>query len=57
MNKKTIMLFATVGMMLGGAAPMLWGDDNLIDATSILLGMVGGFIGVWFGVWISRRYL
>lgn len=56
MNKKVIMLFAVVGMTIGGAVPMLWGDTNFFDIPSLLLGMVGGFAGIWLAVWLSKRY-
>lgn len=56
MNKKIIMMCAVVGMTIGGLLPMLWGDDNFIDVPSILFGMVGGFAGIWLGVWASKRY-
>lgn len=56
MNKKTVMLGATIGMTIGGCVPMLWGDDNFIDAPSLLLGMVGGFAGIWLTVWLGKRY-
>lgn len=55
MNKKVILFFATVGGILGGYLPMLFGDTELLDGWSILGGMVGGLLGIWLGVVISKR--
>lgn len=55
MNKKLIMFMAVVGSMVGGYLPILWGG-SLLGGVSILLGMFGGFAGIWFGVWLSRRF-
>lgn len=56
MNKKAIMFFAIVGMTLGSFVPLLWGETNLLGGMSILMSMVGGFAGIWLGVWLSKRY-
>jgi len=55
MNKGTISLFATIGMVAGGSAPMLFGDNSLIDGWGILGGLVGGFAGIWLGVMLAKR--
>lgn len=56
MNKKVVMTFAVIGMTVGGCIPMLWGDYNFVDVPSLLLGMVGGFAGIWLAVWLGKRY-
>ncbi len=56
MNKKFITFMTIVGMTGGGAAPMLWGDNSLLDGWSILTSMVGGIIGIWLGVKLSKRF-
>lgn len=56
MSKKPLVLLAIVGMTVGGALPMLFGDNNPLDGWSILGGMVGGFIGIWLGVKLSQRF-
>ena len=56
MNKKVVSLGAVVGMTLGGMAPMLWGDTNILDLPSALLGMLGGFLGIWLTIWVGKRY-
>lgn len=55
MSKKSIiLLFAGIGMTAGGALPLLWGGDPL-GGWSILLGVVGGFVGIWLGVKVSKQ--
>lgn len=50
-------MFGVVGgMTVGGLMPMLWGDYNSFDAISMLLGMVGGFVGIWLAVVLSKRF-
>ncbi len=46
---------ATVGMFVGGSMPLLFGDGDF-DGWSILGGLVGGFVGIWLGVKIVKRY-
>jgi uncharacterized membrane protein YfcA len=55
MNKKVILFFATVFSIAGGYAPVLFGDNELLDGWSILGGLVGGFLGIWLGVIVSKR--
>lgn len=43
-----------IGMTAGGALPLLWGG-NPLGGWSILLGFVGGMLGVWLGVKISKQ--
>lgn len=50
------MFGAVLGMTIGGALPMLWGGDGLLDPMGILLGMVGGLVGIWLAVKISKWY-
>lgn len=55
MNKRTILLSATVFGALGGYLPVLFGDNNMLDGWSILGGLVGGIAGIWLGVVLSKR--
>lgn len=57
MNKKVVMIFAVIGMTVGGCLPLLWGDSNMFGVASILLGMIGGFAGIWLAMYIGKRYL
>jgi uncharacterized membrane protein YeaQ/YmgE (transglycosylase-associated protein family) len=54
-NKRTVMVGAIAGITIGSVVPMLWGDYNTFGMSSILLGMVGGFLGIWLTVWLSKR--
>ena len=56
LSKGTVTTGAVGGMTVGGCLPMLWGDYNTFDATSTILGMVGGFVGIWLVVVISKRF-
>lgn len=56
MNKRLILLMATIGGGIGSYVPVLFGDNELLDGWSIFGGMIGGFIGIWLGVWLSKRY-
>jgi hypothetical protein len=56
MNKKVIMFFATIGGLAGGYVPVLFGDTEFLDGWSILAGVIGGFVGIWLGVVISKRW-
>jgi hypothetical protein len=55
MNKKVILLSATVFGILGGYIPVLFGDNDFFDIWSILGGTVGGLFGIWVGVIVSKR--
>ena len=35
---------------------MLFGDTELLDGWSILGGLLGGFFGIWLGVYVSKRW-
>ena len=55
MNKRTITVGAVGGMTVGSVLPWLWGDYNTFGVSSVLMGMVGGFVGIWLAVWVSKR--
>jgi H+/Cl- antiporter ClcA len=54
-SKRFVMLGATVGTLVGGWVPTLFGADPF-EGWSILGGMIGGFAGIWMAVWLSKRY-
>jgi len=44
-----------VGLYAGSYVPALWGG-SLFSMSSIFLGAVGGFIGIWAGYKIGSRF-
>lgn len=55
-SKRTVMFGAIGGMTVGSIVPFLWGDYNSFDVTSVMTGMVGGFVGIWLAVLLSKRF-
>ncbi len=54
MSRKSWVWFGlTVGSLVGGYAPLLWGGDTL-SFTSIGLSAVGGLVGIWAGFKIGE---
>lgn len=47
---------AIIGGAIGGYIPVLLGDVELLDGWSILGSTIGGIVGIWLGVVISKRY-
>lgn len=46
---------AMIGMTLGAFVPMLWGDKDLFGLASLLLSPLGGLVGIWLAVAVSKR--
>ena len=55
-SKRTVMIGAVGGMAIGSVVPFLWGDYNTFGFMSLFLSMVGGFLGIWLVVWLSKRF-
>lgn len=55
MNKRVILLCATVFGFVGAYVPVLFGDDDPLGGWSILGGFVGGIFGIWLGAYFSKR--
>jgi len=52
---KTLIMFAmVVGSCTGSYIPVLWGG-SLLSMSSLLLGAIGGFAGIWIGYKIAVR--
>jgi hypothetical protein len=52
---KTLIMFgAFVRSCAGSYIPVLWGG-SLLSMSSLLLGAVGGFAGIWIGYKIAVR--
>jgi len=52
-SKKVIIIGLTVGSVLGGYIPVLWGGSEL-SAVSVILAAVGGSLGIWLAFKLSR---
>lgn len=50
-----IMICLAVFGLIGGFVPLLFGDNDIFSLWGILGSVVGGFIGIWIGVKISKR--
>ncbi len=40
---------ATVGGLLGGYIPAIWGNNDLFSVVSIIWSLIGGLAGIWLG--------
>jgi len=56
MDKRTILLFATVFSIAGAYVPTLFGDTDMFSGWSLLGGLLGGFFGIWAAVIVSKRW-
>ena len=54
-SKRTVMIGAVGGMIIGGVLPFLWGDYNSFDLTNVLTTTIGGFVGIWLAVWLGKH--
>lgn len=45
-RKSLILLGMTIGSIVGGYIPMIWGAD-LLSFTSLIGNAIGGLIGIW----------
>lgn len=53
MQKSLVMILMSVGFILGGYIPLLWGA-GLFSVSSLLLGALGGGLGIWAGYKLSQ---
>jgi hypothetical protein len=51
--KSTIMISMVIGSIIGSYIPVLWG--SFFSLSSIFLGAVGGFLGIWIGYKLAIR--
>ena len=54
MNKLTITVCMTIGTILGGLVPALFGDSSFFDGWSILGSVIGGILGIWVGAKVNK---
>jgi hypothetical protein len=52
--KGIIIIAMVAGSYAGSAVPLLWGG-SLLSISSLLLGALGGFFGIWAGYKIATR--
>lgn len=55
MNKSLLKLLAIVGMTIGAMVPTIVFHDGDFGLGSIVGGFVGGVIGIWLAVKLSKR--
>ncbi|HEY2543344.1 MAG TPA: hypothetical protein VGH92_09860 [Gaiellaceae bacterium] len=53
MGRSAVMMCATLGMLIGGFVPTMWGASSL-GLQSLLFSGVGGAAGVWAGLRIAE---
>ena len=51
-TKFLVFLGMTIGSIIGGYIPMLWGA-GLLSYSSVLFSGIGGILGVWIGFKLS----
>ena len=47
-RKSLVWIGMTVGSVVGGYLPVLWGGD-LLSFSSLILSGLGGILGIWLG--------
>jgi len=53
MGRSAIGLFGSLGMVVGGYVPVLWGASSF-SLQSLLFGAIGGVAGIWAGARIAE---
>ncbi len=56
MNKGLILISSSLLSIVGSYIPVLFDVGGLLDGWSIISGFIGGLLGVWLGVAVSRRW-
>ena len=52
-TKSLVFIFMTIGSVVGGYLPLLWGGDTF-SMSSIVLSSVFAIVGIWFGFKIGQ---
>lgn len=55
MNKKVILFFAMLISFVGSYIPVLFGG-SFFGGWSVIGSAIGGFVGIWLGVVVSKRF-
>ena len=55
-TKALVYIGMTVGSLIGGYLPVLWGNTSILSFTSVLTSGIGAVLGVWIGYTIGTRW-
>jgi phage tail tape-measure protein len=55
MTKSLIFLFLFIGSILGSYFPLIWGSE-LLSMASVFWSAVGGFVGIYIGYTLGKRW-
>ena len=53
-TKSLVFIFMTIGSVIGGYLPLLWGGDTF-SMSSIFLSSVFAIVGIWVGFKIGQN--
>ena len=53
-TKSLVFIFMTIGSIVGGYIPSLWGADSF-SMSSLVFGSVFAIIGIWIGFKIGQQ--
>lgn len=55
-DKKLIWIGVTIGSVVGGYLPTLWGDSSFFSPASLLLGGLGAILGIFAAYKLGRQF-
>lgn len=53
-TKSLVFIFMTIGSVVGGYIPALWGGD-MFSSSSLVLSAVFAIVGIWVGFKIGQQ--
>ena len=53
-TKSLVFIFMTIGSIIGGYVPALWGGD-MFSTSSLVLSSVFAIVGIWVGFKIGQQ--
>lgn len=54
MNKTVILIAMTLGSVVGGWLPWLFGNRDMLSGWVFAGSFIGGIVGIWVGAKVSR---